>query len=161
MNKLDVNPEDRIHVYFRKESYLALYESFIYPVNGPNMWTQTDTQDILPPPQRRQPGRPKKRRAKDADEETKGKGARMTRRGFVIKCRNCGTAGHNKSRCPMPPREPPEAAPEAATQAEGASQQTTQPEGTQSSAITNGPSVLQAATTSRRKIPIRRAKSKN
>ncbi|MCH89285.1 hypothetical protein A2U01_0010180, partial [Trifolium medium] len=33
------------------------------------MWVETDTCDILPPPLRRAPGRPKRSRNKDADEK--------------------------------------------------------------------------------------------
>jgi hypothetical protein len=51
-----------------KEKYEACYRPIIYPTNGKNLWVSTPYPDILPPPLRKLPGRPK------------GKGTKMVMR---------------------------------------------------------------------------------
>jgi hypothetical protein len=63
------DPESAIPSMFRKEAYEDVYSHIIYPTNGENLWVKTPYVDILPPPLRRAPGRPKRSRNKDADEK--------------------------------------------------------------------------------------------
>ncbi|XP_058776275.1 uncharacterized protein LOC131650589 [Vicia villosa] len=88
----------------RKENYQKCYESLIYPTNGENLWELTPYPDVLPPLTRRAPGRPKKRRNKDADEKRKDI-TNVSRKGLPNKCSICGISGHNKSSCPSAPRQ--------------------------------------------------------
>lgn len=102
MNKMNHIVEDSIPTYFRKEAYQACYEPIIYPTNGQNMWQSTQFSDILPPPLKRPPGRPKRSRNKDADEKLKEGTRKMSRRGWVNKCSKCGQPGHKKGSCKGP-----------------------------------------------------------
>ena len=94
MNHINQNPEDYIPLYYRKEAYAACYQSIIFPTNGSNLWPQTEYQNVLPPPFKRQSGRPKKNRNKEASELSKDT-TKMSRKGFPIKCGRCGSTGHN------------------------------------------------------------------
>lgn len=108
--KLD--PNDYIPHFYRKEAYVSCYEPLIHPTNGQNLWETTPYPDILPPPMRKMPGRPKKSRNKGADEKAKGanekaKGADekardpslVTRKGKANNCSICKQVGHNKRSC--------------------------------------------------------------
>ena len=104
MNQVGLKPENYIPVYYRKQSYAAVYEKGLKPVNGENLWRETEYFDILPPTIKRQPGCPKKVRNKEAGELERD-GTWLGRKGYKIKCKNCGVEGHNKSGCNLPPRE--------------------------------------------------------
>ncbi|XP_012569048.1 uncharacterized protein [Cicer arietinum] len=103
-NFLKKDPEDLIPTYYRRETYAACYRPVIYPTNGQNIWAQTPYPDVLPPPSRRLPGRPKRSRNKDADEKNKDS-TMISRKGMSIKCSNCKQAGHNKASCPSQTQE--------------------------------------------------------
>ncbi|XP_058760393.1 uncharacterized protein LOC131633723 [Vicia villosa] len=98
------SPTDYIPSYYRKDTYQACYQPLIYPTNGENLWELTPYPDILPPPTRRAPGRPKRRRNKDADEK-RNDATHVSRKGLPNKCRVCGMSGHNKASCPAAPRQ--------------------------------------------------------
>ncbi|KAI3463640.1 hypothetical protein Pfo_020303 [Paulownia fortunei] len=59
----------------------------------------------MPPPFRRLPSRPKKLRKKRADEIADG--TRITRKGRIISCTNCGNTEHNRKTCKRPLMENP------------------------------------------------------
>ncbi|XP_073219727.1 uncharacterized protein [Cicer arietinum] len=71
-NFVKQDPEELISAYYRRETYAACYRSVIYKTNGQNLWHQTLYPDVLPPPSRRLPGRPKRSRNKDGDEKKSG-----------------------------------------------------------------------------------------
>ncbi|XP_058725523.1 uncharacterized protein LOC131596801 [Vicia villosa] len=98
------DPFEYIPSYYRKQNYQSCYEPLIYPTNGENLWELTPYPDVLPPPTRRAPGRPKRRRNKDADEKRKDI-TNVSRKGLPNKCSICGISGHNKSSCPSAPRQ--------------------------------------------------------
>lgn len=98
------DPEDYIPSIYRKEAYQTCYRPLIYPTNGENLWEETPYCDILPPPSRRAPGRPKRSRNKDADEK-RSDSTTVSRKGLPNKCSVCGKSGHNKSSCPNAPRQ--------------------------------------------------------
>ena len=78
---------------FHVSTYKAYYEPVIIPINGQNMWRPSGVQPVQPPIKRRSPGRPKKKRTKEADEPA---GRRV---GISKQSRTCGKIGHNKRSC--------------------------------------------------------------
>ncbi|XP_058733836.1 uncharacterized protein LOC131605506 [Vicia villosa] len=98
------SPTDYIPSLYRKDTYQACYQPLIYPTNGENLWELTPYPDILPPPTRRAPGRPKRRRNKDADEK-RNDATHVSRKGLPNKCSVCGMSEHNKASCPAAPRQ--------------------------------------------------------
>ncbi|KAK8691228.1 hypothetical protein V6N13_074746 [Hibiscus sabdariffa] len=64
---------------------------------GPEQWNPvTEMEPILPPAIRRLPGRPTKKRRKEADEVNNPK---LSKRGQQSNCNKCGMSGHNKRTC--------------------------------------------------------------
>jgi hypothetical protein len=100
---------------FRKEKYEACYRSIIYPTNGQALWRRTEYADLQPPPVKRQPGRPKKKRRKDADEKRDEQQLKRAKNG--VKCSRCKKEGHNKSTCNLPPPPTPATATDGNTSA--------------------------------------------
>jgi len=96
-----MNINDFVPDCFKKERYAACYSSVIYPANGQCLWERTEYADLQPPPIKRQPGRPKKKRNKDANELLDAN--QMKRAKWGIKCSRCKQSGHNKSTCKLPP----------------------------------------------------------
>ncbi|KAF9595645.1 hypothetical protein IFM89_001546 [Coptis chinensis] len=77
--------------YYTVESFRATYAGYIYPVANQDDWDKIKpTNVVLPPPNNRNPGRPRKQRIRGRDEE-KSSGKR--------KCRRCGQVGHNTRTC--------------------------------------------------------------
>jgi hypothetical protein len=103
------DPLDYVHDCYSKQSYLNAYSHPINPVPGIELWSVIDA-PIQPPPFRRQPGRPKRARRRDEDEEppapnveTNEEGrTKMPRSSYVTSsCRTCGSVDHNKRTCPI------------------------------------------------------------
>ncbi|XP_058727156.1 uncharacterized protein LOC131598590 [Vicia villosa] len=94
--------DDFVPDYYKKECYEACYTPVIYPANGATLWTKTDAVDLQPPPIKRQPGRPKKKRNKEAGEQVRS-ATQLKRAKFGIKCSRCNKDGHNKATCKLPP----------------------------------------------------------
>lgn len=96
-----LDPANFIPEFYKKEAYVRCYEPVTNPTNGENLWESTPYPDILPPPMKKMPGRPKRSRNKGADE--KAKKARdpslVTRKGKGNKCSICKQFGHKKSSC--------------------------------------------------------------
>ncbi|RHN65625.1 putative transcription factor interactor and regulator CCHC(Zn) family [Medicago truncatula] len=108
MRNQDLNVYDFVPDIYKKERYAACYAPIIYPANGQALWRRTEYNDLQPPPIRRQPGRPKKKRNKEAGELLNDDG-QLRRARWGIKCSRCKQSGHNKSTCklPLPPPPPP------------------------------------------------------
>ncbi|XP_047167838.1 uncharacterized protein LOC124836707 [Vigna umbellata] len=62
MNFLNINGEDYIPNWFRRSTYQETYIPMIYLINGHHLWEMTSQPDVLPPPKRMLPGKPKKKR---------------------------------------------------------------------------------------------------
>ncbi|KAF7821205.1 hypothetical protein G2W53_026660 [Senna tora] len=92
----NLKPEDYVHSSLTKETYEKIYESYIQPVNGQNLWQHNTSEEIQPPPIKKKRGRPKTQRKKDASE--KEKTIKLKKR-LIPTCRNCGGTGHNKRSC--------------------------------------------------------------
>ncbi|CAH1415993.1 unnamed protein product [Lactuca virosa] len=113
INFIHQAPYAYINAYFSKEKFRQCYSTNIEPVNGSNLWAQTEYIKPLPPMSRRMPGRPATKRKRHASEKerkfstTKVKVARTTR------CGNCLEYAHNKRACknerkqyvPPPPKK--------------------------------------------------------
>lgn len=104
MKSQDININDFVPDCFKKERYAACYSSVIYPANGQCLWEKTPYADLQPPPIKRQAGRPKKKRTRDANEMLDAN--QMKRAKWGIKCSRCKQSGHNKSTCKLPAPPP-------------------------------------------------------
>jgi hypothetical protein len=151
MRYIDMDPGQYVANYFRRETYEACYNPIIYPTNGQNLWVKTRFTDLQPPPIKRQPGRPKKKRNKEAH-ELKRDDKQLKRAFHGIVCGRCKQPGHNKSTCKQPPPAQPPAQPSASQQASASQPAATQaasasqPAATQPSA--SQPAATQAASAS-------------
>lgn len=64
-----LKPEDYCHAWLTIGSYNATYTFFIQPTQGEQYWRRTEYIHPVPPKLKRRPGRPKKQRRKDGNEE--------------------------------------------------------------------------------------------
>ncbi|AES81288.1 hypothetical protein MTR_7g090610 [Medicago truncatula] len=108
MRNQDLNVYDFVPDIYKNDKYVACYSSVIYP----------------PPAIRKQPGRPKKKRNKEARELVKDD-TQMRRARWGMKCSSCRQSGHNKSTCKLPPPLTTEGSSNP-TSGEGSSTQTAQ-----------------------------------
>jgi len=102
MRNQDLNVFDYVPDIYKKEKYVAYNSSVIYSDNGQSLWERTEYNDLQPPPIRKQPGRPKKKRNKEAHEPLKDD-AQMRRDRWRMKYSRCKQSGNNKSTCKLPP----------------------------------------------------------
>jgi len=112
---LNLSEEDFLPHWFRISTYEETYNSIIYPCNGQQMWTETEFPDVLPPPKRILPGRPKKKRRLEAWEMNKN-GKQITKHGMTKKCSICKEVGHNRKSCPQQPEPAPPSQPTPPTE---------------------------------------------
>jgi len=71
MKFLNLDEEEFIPLCFKMSTYEETYQPIIYPTNGQHQWDVTEYPDVLPPPKRILPGRPKKKRRLEAWEMKK------------------------------------------------------------------------------------------
>jgi len=117
MKFLNLDEEDFIPLCFKMSTYEETYQPIIYPTNGQHQWDVTEYSDVLPPPKRILPGRPKKKRRLEAWElKKKDKNViSVNRSGVRKKCGICMQIGHFRKTCPLRPKEyGPEPAPHSA-----------------------------------------------
>ncbi|GMY31908.1 hypothetical protein FCV25MIE_27150 [Fagus crenata] len=93
----DHNIEDYVHTCYSAVSFAQAYGPCVYPINGPNLWPRNDREIPLPPPWRKQVGRPKKKRRREHVELKNP--YKMQRKNGLVRCSSCGVIGHNKRRC--------------------------------------------------------------
>ena len=74
---------------------MRTYAHNIKAIPSMNYWDEVEADPIHPPAVRRQPGRPKKMRRREADEPR----ATSTRRGLTVHCKRCFQPGHNSRSC--------------------------------------------------------------
>ncbi|WVZ21257.1 hypothetical protein V8G54_008579 [Vigna mungo] len=92
------NPEDYVHVYYKKPAYVTCYAPEIVPINGQQMWpTYENTPLLLPPIYKTPPGRPKKLRRREADEPVRH--TKLSKKQTIMKCSSCKEYGHNVRSC--------------------------------------------------------------
>ncbi|CAK8578415.1 unnamed protein product [Lathyrus sativus] len=105
--------DDFVPKCYKKEQYVACYAPVIYPLNEEALWEKTSVVDLQPPPIKRQPGRPKKKRNREAGEMVRGE-THMKSERHGIKCSRCHKDGHKKATCKLPqPQAPPSQVQEA------------------------------------------------
>ncbi|GJX55177.1 hypothetical protein Tco_0285074, partial [Tanacetum coccineum] len=92
---LNRDPDEGAHFSYSQEVWARTYQYFIRLVPGTNLWKKTNNQPPLPPIVRKMPGRPRKKRVKEAGENN----SQVTRLGKQIRCSNYQGVGHNKASC--------------------------------------------------------------
>lgn len=98
------NPELYVHRYYNRETYELCYSQTISPINGQNKWPKTYYNHIFPPQYKRGPGRPKKLRRREPDEDPNPSKLKRTR--TSNRCKRCHHYGHNSRTCKNPPINP-------------------------------------------------------
>ncbi|XP_014515308.1 uncharacterized protein LOC106773133 [Vigna radiata var. radiata] len=92
------NPEDYVHVYYKKQAYVTCYAPEIVPINGQQMWpTSENTPLLLPPIYKTPPGRPKKLRRRETNERVSH--TKFSKKHAIMKCSSCKEFGHNVRSC--------------------------------------------------------------
>lgn len=99
------DPTTYVHDYYTKVYYQDCYDQVISPINGQNKWPKTNYPEILPPQFKRGPGRPKKLRRREPDEERMENG-KWSRAHTTTRCKRCLKVGHNKRTCKAPVAAP-------------------------------------------------------
>ncbi|XP_043817647.1 uncharacterized protein LOC122725096 [Manihot esculenta] len=88
------NIEEFCHEYYTVQCYSRVYAGAIHPVPQTELEPDNEHPSMLPPPLRRQPGRPRKARKRDQSEPpARGK------RTATVTCARCLQTGHNKRTC--------------------------------------------------------------
>ncbi|CAH1440243.1 unnamed protein product [Lactuca virosa] len=101
INYIQQTLDEYIDHMFSKEQFLKCYSANISPVNGSNLWPQTEFIKPLPPVSMRMPGRPKVNRRRHV---TENDGRVHTPR--TVSCGKCFEYGHNQRGCKNATREP-------------------------------------------------------
>ncbi|KAL9419325.1 hypothetical protein AB3S75_037143 [Citrus x aurantiifolia] len=100
-------PENYVHHYLTKESFMMTYMGTINPIPDECAWPEVEAEpspNVVVPvkvgsPDIKAPvGRPKKKRTKEPGE------TKLTNKRFTIKCSACRCLGHNKRGCPNFPK---------------------------------------------------------
>ena len=91
---------DYVHKCYFVSTWRATYSHMIYPIPDESMWVRTPYDQLMPPPLRRPPGRPKKLRNKALDEPQNPHQVRRFHQS--LRCKNCGEIGHNIRTCKGP-----------------------------------------------------------
>lgn len=73
---------------------MTCYDFNVSPINGQYMWPKVDIEEMLPPAYQKRPGRPKKLRRREPDEDP-NKGRTQT----SYCCTNCDIHDHNARSC--------------------------------------------------------------
>ncbi|KAL4562714.1 hypothetical protein LXL04_026744 [Taraxacum kok-saghyz] len=95
-----------LYTYVNKVYLLSTWrEAYSYkvdPIKGRVMWPKSNCPFTLtPPPHHTQPGRPKVKRKRSADEKSlsQSQGKRLTRKFVSVRCGKCKNRGHNSRSC--------------------------------------------------------------
>ncbi|KAL0298523.1 UNVERIFIED_CONTAM: hypothetical protein Sradi_6512100 [Sesamum radiatum] len=87
LNKLSqLNMEEYVDDYFKKDAYLRVYGHMINPVPGMHDYEESPLGIVEPPQVKSKPGRPKKVRRRDANDIRDGV---VSRKGLSHTCANC------------------------------------------------------------------------
>ncbi|KAK8639623.1 hypothetical protein V6N13_137996 [Hibiscus sabdariffa] len=103
---LEEKSESYVDPCYSVSTQTTIYSHFITPVRGENQWTRQHgmIENVLPPILRRPPGRPHKKRRREAD-EAPSQGDKVSKKGLKIYCTKCGGSRHNTRTCKGPVRE--------------------------------------------------------
>ena len=97
---------DYVNNYYSREAYGVCYGHKVASINGMDMWLVTEFDEIQPPKYKKGPGRPKKLKRRELDENPNK--TRLRRDPTPYKCSRCQATCHNMRRCPLPPPVVPE-----------------------------------------------------
>lgn len=94
----DEDPLDRVHICYKKETYLKTYRNMLSPINGKELWTTNITHELLQPDVCKRASRPKKARRREPEKQATENPdpTRLGRKGTKMTCSICGVQGHNK-----------------------------------------------------------------
>jgi hypothetical protein len=92
------DPESYVHEYYKRDAYVRTYSPEISPINGQDKWPKTQYDEVLPPTYKRGPGKPKKLRRREPDEDN----TRLRRSDQKNMCNKCHQYGHNVRTCKNP-----------------------------------------------------------
>ncbi|CAI8598444.1 unnamed protein product [Vicia faba] len=98
----NLDPEKYVDPCYMREAYRVCYENNVSPINDMDMWPTVDAEELLPPQYKKGPGRPKKLRFRELDEN----GSRMRRVGVAYRCTHCDKFGHNSRKCQAKEQDP-------------------------------------------------------
>ncbi|KAL3529671.1 hypothetical protein ACH5RR_008993 [Cinchona calisaya] len=96
--------ESFVNQCYSKDAYVRAYEPAIEPINGPNAWPNSKKDPIHAPKKLKLPGRPKKTRRREPDEQISDpKGIKkLSRVGIThMTCSGCHQKGHTVRKCPQ------------------------------------------------------------
>ncbi|KAH7862346.1 hypothetical protein Vadar_003544 [Vaccinium darrowii] len=94
---LQQDPFDYVHEWYKVSTYLKCYENLLSPINGRDLWPETNNPVMLPPDVKKRSGRPKKARRREPEEPQDP--TKLTKKGVQMRCSACGKVGHNKRGC--------------------------------------------------------------
>ncbi|KAH7847184.1 hypothetical protein Vadar_022991 [Vaccinium darrowii] len=94
---LQQDPFDYVHEWYKVSTYLKCYENLLSPINGRDLWPETNNPIMLPPDVKKRSGRPKKARRREPEEPQDP--TKLTKKGVQMRCSACGKVGHNKRGC--------------------------------------------------------------
>ena len=60
-----------VDVAYSKGAYIKSYEPIVHPINGPDLWPKSGMPAVQAPKKFKLPGRPKKARNREPDEQAK------------------------------------------------------------------------------------------
>ncbi|WMV43003.1 hypothetical protein MTR67_036388 [Solanum verrucosum] len=92
-----LEPINYVAHWYNNETYLKVYSHYIQPVTNMKMWPQSANPSVIPPVIKTLPGRPRKCRRKEQNENKTGK--KLSKRGVEMTCSLCHAKGHNKRGC--------------------------------------------------------------
>lgn len=93
--------ESWVHPCYWLDTWKQVYSFKVEPINGSNMWFKSPCPTNLSPPlHHTQPGRPKKKRRRSANEsEPVVKSGNKVSCQRTVSCSKCGNMGHNSRSC--------------------------------------------------------------
>ncbi|WOL10627.1 hypothetical protein Cni_G19386 [Canna indica] len=66
---LKEDPNQYVDKYYKREAYIKTYEFLLQPLTGKDTWPEVEGPPVLPPHVKKMPGRPKKKRRREMNEE--------------------------------------------------------------------------------------------
>ncbi|KAH7839696.1 hypothetical protein Vadar_007442 [Vaccinium darrowii] len=85
LNYLDHDIYDYVHDCYKIPTYLKTYSHLLNPINGRDIWPQTNNPSLLPPDVEKKLGRPKKARMREPDEPSDP--TKLGRKGIKMTCK--------------------------------------------------------------------------
>lgn len=97
MSFMEADPEEFVDSCYSRATYEMCYSHGVSPINGEGMWPEVDCEQMLPPQYKRGPGRPKKLRRREVDEDPNA--SKLKRANTKYRCTRCDQYGHNNRGC--------------------------------------------------------------